>query len=55
MSEPKFHVAFERQFKKHLKKMLKGGQYQVADFDFVYSLIGPRYSTTAQVQRSHSS
>ena len=39
MNEIKFKVAFQHEFKKHLKKIIKSGQYNIADFDLVYELL----------------
>ncbi|MDF7682286.1 type II toxin-antitoxin system YafQ family toxin [Lactobacillus sp. ESL0679] len=36
MSNSVYKPAFESQFKKHYKKMLKGGKYQAKDFERVY-------------------
>ena len=52
-----YKPAFESKFKKHYKKMLKGGRYKKEDFDKVYKLLltdqplDPKYNDHPLVNR----
>lgn len=35
-NQPIYYPAFEKQFKKHYKKIIKGGRYHTEDFETVY-------------------
>ena len=57
MNEFVYKPAFERQFKKHYKTILKGGRYQKEDFEIVYRKLlrdeplDPRYNDHALSNR----
>ena len=52
-----YKPAFESKFKKHYKKMLKGGRYRKEDFEKVYNLLlkdlplDPKYNDHPLVNR----
>ncbi|KRM81446.1 MULTISPECIES: type II toxin-antitoxin system YafQ family toxin [Liquorilactobacillus] len=57
MTDYVYNPAFERQFKKHYKTILKGGRYEKKDFETVYRQLlqdeplEPHYNDHALVNR----
>lgn len=57
MTEYTYKPAFEKQFKKHYKKILSGGRYKSKDFETIYNIllkdlpIEPRYNDHTLVNR----